>query len=120
MYQFYESCPFCLPHFPQQVQGESKGKFLSRLGYRVSDENDPATFELEDSYMERMIGIVSMFAAMTTIECPKNVIGIQTAWVWCARFLNLEPDTMSGPMLRAFLEVNPIFQLDSVFIFFFI
>lgn len=104
-YHFYESCPFCLPHYPQKSpSGESNGSYLARLGYKMKSGTQVA--ETEEAYMERMKGILSMFAAMTTIECPKNVIGIQTAWTWCARFLNLPPSLMSGQILRTFLEVN--------------
>jgi hypothetical protein len=86
---------------------------MQALGYKkklsAKDENDPASYETEEQYFERMSGILSLYAAFTQINFPgKHPHGLSHAWAWLARVLNIKPRRITAQLVLTFLEVREI------------
>ncbi|GBP47007.1 Nucleoporin GLE1 [Eumeta japonica] len=93
---FYRECPYLVPMFLPQVEGQSDKDFYRSRGYHYNEEG---VVEKQDKFLKRMSGIFRLRCAIWTAKCPKfvnanNPQGLQCAWHWIASFLNLkiEPD----------------------------
>lgn len=109
---FYRESPFCVPYLPPQPKAdESDGKVFQRLGYKklsaASSDQDVNSYETPDVYLERTQGLISFYAALCVVNGPNNSnpFGVERAWTWCARYVNMKPISISGPILRVFLEI---------------
>ncbi len=74
---------------------------------RTSPDGKETTVETEERYIERMGGILSVYAAITTIQIRSipNPHSIEHAWMWFSRVLNMKPNKYTASILHAFLEV---------------
>jgi len=107
---FHTVCPYTVPQYIPKLQGQTNEEWLLALGYKTF--NEPGTipkdsdFEAEDSYFERMSGILSIYAAITQTDYPaSHPFGIKHAWIWLARILNMKPKRITSTILYNFLEV---------------
>lgn len=87
---FFESCPFTIPNYLEQTD------YRKDIGYKEGEN--------EETYMERMAGFVSLYAAF--LQMPgEHPHGLDKGWRWLARVLNQPPCYATGTMLLAFLDI---------------
>ncbi|XP_022106072.1 nucleoporin GLE1-like [Acanthaster planci] len=105
---FYLKCPFLVPYHITKSQDQSNEDYYKSLGYNYESDG---VVEKQDKYLRRMSGFMRLYAAiMITQPMPgtKKVhpYGIDHAWKWLARLLNVEPQPdITATMLFDFLEV---------------
>ncbi|XP_046745081.1 mRNA export factor Gle1 isoform X2 [Diprion similis] len=90
---FYKTCPYLVPMFLPQQQGQSNEDYYKSLGYKYSEDG---TVERQDKFLKRMSGLMRLYAALTVTRQRKLVTrphphGLQNAWRWLAAILNIEP-----------------------------
>jgi nucleoporin GLE1 len=61
--------------------------------------------ETEIQYMERMVGISSLYFGILQTDLIENKVGMEYAWKWVARFCNIPPSPITAMLLRNFFEV---------------
>ena len=83
---------------------------LRLQGYKVSSKG---TVESEDMFLNRMRGIVRLYAAIIqTLPLPVGTQlphphSLEYGWAWLARVLNMEPHpTLTATAIGDFLEVS--------------
>nr|CAG4651860.1 EOG090X0755 [Triops cancriformis] len=92
---FYKCCPYTVPYYVPNVEGQSSEDYLKSLGY-ICEDNE---LENETQYFNRMSGMVRLFAAMCFAPLPsalrhrgvQHPFGIAKLWTWFAMILNFEP-----------------------------
>ncbi|KAJ1656401.1 hypothetical protein IWQ61_004025 [Dispira simplex] len=96
-------CPYIVPAYPNQCPNESRHHFLRRIGYRKSGEHG---LEDEAMYTEKMTGYIVFYAAImqTRAIMSINVYGLERAWIWLSRLLNIRPQHVSATVIQAFFE----------------
>jgi nucleoporin GLE1 len=62
--------------------------------------------ESDDQFYNRTAGYVALYAAFCTADIPGHPHGMEAAWRWLARVLNMTPRRVTAVMLLAFLEVG--------------
>ncbi|KAI8899894.1 GLE1-like protein-domain-containing protein [Globomyces pollinis-pini] len=97
-------CSYIIPCYQKKLPTETVPEYQSRLGYKMTN----GTFETELQYNERMCGIVSLYAAIIQTKVPNipNPFGIQHAWTWLARILNMKPRKLTPQLIYTFLEIT--------------
>lgn len=102
---FYEACPFTLPmrEIPKQDFSSTSDWLKARSFKKIGSQSN--SFETEDKYIDRMSGILLIYAAMTQSSCPNNPHGLDHAWSWIARLLNMPPTIYTSTFLLLFLKV---------------
>ncbi|XP_033627063.1 nucleoporin GLE1-like isoform X2 [Asterias rubens] len=104
---FYLKCPFLVPYNITKGQQQSNEDYYKSLGYNYASDG---TIEKQDKYLKRMSGFMRLYAAIMVTQTVKNSsqhpYGIDHAWQWLARLLNLQPQPdITATMLFDFLEV---------------
>jgi nucleoporin GLE1 len=95
-------CPYVAPHYLRRENAMTDSEYRLRIGYlQKSDES----FETEESYHERMAGIISLYAAFLQSPHPQHPHGIKFAWQWLATILNRPPRRITPVILIAFLQI---------------
>ncbi|XP_011862212.1 PREDICTED: nucleoporin GLE1 [Vollenhovia emeryi] len=89
----HEACPFTVPVFLQQQEGQSNEDYYKSLGCKYSEDG---TVEQQDKFLKRMSGLIRLYASITVTRQRKGVTkvhpyGLQHAWRWLAAVLNIEP-----------------------------
>ncbi|KYM76071.1 Nucleoporin GLE1 [Atta colombica] len=89
----HEACPFTIPIFLQQQEGQSNEDYYKSLGCKYSEDG---TVEKQDKFLKRMSGLIRLYASITVTKQRKNVTkihpyGLQHSWRWLAAVLNIEP-----------------------------
>ncbi|XP_011138602.1 nucleoporin GLE1 [Harpegnathos saltator] len=89
----HEACPFAVPIFPLQQDGQSNEDYYKSLGCKYSEDG---SFEKQDKYLKRMSGLMRLYISITVTSQRKGVTkthphGLQYAWRWLAAVLNIEP-----------------------------
>ncbi|XP_071576589.1 uncharacterized protein Gle1 isoform X1 [Temnothorax nylanderi] len=89
----HEACPFTVPVFLQQQEGQSNEDYYKSLGCKYSEDG---TVEKQDKFLKRMSGLMRLYASITVTRQRKGVTkphphGLQHAWRWLAVVLNIEP-----------------------------
>nr|KAG5694358.1 hypothetical protein BaRGS_002212 [Batillaria attramentaria] len=85
------------------------------LGYNVED----GTIEPQDKYLRRMSGIMRLYAAILITAPPQGANhphphGIECAWIWLSRTLNLKPDPdITATAIFDMLQVTGNFLLRA-------
>ena len=102
---FYRRCPYLVPLYLPQKEGQSDEEFYKSLGYRYSD----GKVEQQPAYLKRMSGVIRLYAAVT-ISLPRrnqpHPHGLQQAWRYLASLLNLPPrNEITAAILAEFLTV---------------
>lgn len=105
---FHHQCPFLVPYHIAKTENQSNEEYYKLLGYLYDDEGN---IEKQDKYLKRMSGFTRLYAAILVSNPPPgcgqvNPFGLEKAWQWLSRLLNLEPQPdITATMLFDFLEV---------------
>lgn len=91
---FHRYCPYIVPMFMPQKEGQSDKEFYMSRGYMYNDEG---VVEKQDKFLKRMSGIFRLHCAIWIASMPKflntpNAHGLRYGWRWLASFLNLKPE----------------------------
>ncbi len=116
---FNKVCPYTVPYYIPKIQGQTDGQWLVALGYKkksgATDDNDVNSYEAEESYYERMAGLIRLYAAFMQIDYPGNhPHGLSNAWSWMARIMNMKPRKITATMILAFIEVRSVNWISTV------
>lgn len=87
----HEACPFTIPVFLQQQEGQSNEDYYKSLGCKYSEDG---TVEKQDKFLKRMSGLIRLYASITVTKQRKSVTkihphGLQHSWRWLAAVLNI-------------------------------
>ncbi|XP_072746236.1 uncharacterized protein Gle1 isoform X2 [Anoplolepis gracilipes] len=93
--RLHEACPFTIPMFLPQQEGQSDEDYYKSLGCKYSEDG---TVEKQDKFLKRMSGLMRLYASITVTRQRKGVTkahpyGLQHAWRWLAAVLNIEART---------------------------
>ncbi|KAJ2714343.1 Nuclear pore complex nucleoporin component [Coemansia spiralis] len=105
MVRLVKKCPYVIPEYIRRQPGQSVTDFMRASGYK---ENESSELESEGIYMERMAGMLALFAAIVQtapVGGSPNPFPIRHGWTWLARMLNLAPRTISPLLVQTFLSV---------------
>nr|SVE77034.1 EOG090X0755 [Daphnia lumholtzi] len=102
---FYRQCPYLVPYYLPQQEGQSNEDYYKSLGYRYSG----GKVEQQPTYLKRMSGVVRLYAAVL-ISLPRrnqpHPHGLEHAWRYLAALLNLSPrNDITAAILVEFLTV---------------
>ncbi|KAL6426770.1 hypothetical protein ACFW04_009244 [Cataglyphis niger] len=91
--RLHEACPFTIPIFLPQQEGQSNEDYYKSLGCKYSEDG---TVEKQDKFLKRMSGLMRLYASITVTKQRKGVTkvhpyGLQHAWRWLAAVFNIEP-----------------------------
>ncbi|CAG5131341.1 unnamed protein product, partial [Candidula unifasciata] len=102
-------CPYVLPKYAVHQKGQSSIDYHKSLGYKVSEDG---TIEEQDKFLRRMSGLMRLYCACMVAPLPPDVNsthphGLENAWKWLARTLNLEPQPdVTAAMIFDLLSVT--------------
>lgn len=106
---FYKECPYLVPFYIPQREGQSDEEYYKALGYRYLEDG---TVEKQDKFLKRMSGIMRLYAAilvtrqMRQYQNKPHPHGVANGWSWMAATLNLKPQPdICASLLFDFLEV---------------
>ncbi|XP_033214285.1 nucleoporin Gle1 [Belonocnema kinseyi] len=90
---FRVTCPFIVPAFFPQGEGQSNEDYYKSLGYKYSEDG---TVERQDKFLKRISGLLRLYASIVVTVQRREVTrahphGLQNAWRWLAAMLNNEP-----------------------------
>lgn len=102
---FYKRCPYLVPYYLLQEEGQSKEEYLKSLGYRYTN----GQVEQQTAFLKRLSGIVRLYAAVI-ITLPRRQLphphGMDQAWRFLASLLNMPPQfEITAVILVEFLNV---------------
>lgn len=86
-----EVCPFTVPIFLPQQEGQSDEDYYKSLGCKYSEDG---TVEQQDKFLKRMSGFMRLYASITITQQRKSVNkphphGLEHIWRWLAVVLNI-------------------------------
>ncbi|XP_028167101.1 mRNA export factor Gle1 [Ostrinia nubilalis] len=105
---FYRQCPYLVPMFLPQKEGQTDKEFYLSRGYTYNEEG---VVEKQDKFLKRMSGIFRLNCAIWIALTPRfintvNPHGICYAWRWLASFINLRPEPdICATLLHDFFSV---------------
>ncbi|KOB59582.1 putative class A rhodopsin-like G-protein coupled receptor GPRpgn [Operophtera brumata] len=105
---FHKLCPYLVPMFLPQREGQTDKEFYLSRGYTYSEEG---AVEKQDKFLKRMSGIFRLRCAIWIATTPKfinapNPHGLQHGWRWLASFINLRPEPdICATLLNDFFSV---------------
>ncbi len=97
-------CPYAVPRYVEREEGRTDQAHRLAMGYLLIEGNQ---IEGEQTYTERMAGMISLYGAIVQGEPTigvANVYGIENGWVWLASILNIKPHPITPFVICAFLE----------------
>nr|SVE75156.1 EOG090X0755 [Daphnia dolichocephala] len=102
---FYRQCPYLVPYYLPQKEGQSNEDYYKSLGYKYSG----GKVEQQPTYLKRMSGVVRLYAAIL-ISVPRrsqpHPHGLEHAWRYLAALVNLPPrNDITATILVEFLTV---------------
>ncbi|KAK3084867.1 hypothetical protein FSP39_020473 [Pinctada imbricata] len=105
--QFYAQCPYTVPyHIPHQ-ENQPMQEYHKALGYKFDSEG---VCEKQNIFLKRMSGVMRLYAAIIITQPPGNrphPWGIEQAWMWLTRVLNIEPlPDVTATMIFDLLQVT--------------
>ncbi|XP_055692848.1 mRNA export factor Gle1-like [Lutzomyia longipalpis] len=88
----YRECPYLVPYFIPQFEGQSTEEYYRALGYKTTND----TQEPQDMYLKRMSGIARLYAAIFITkprmgETQSNPHCLKNGWMWLCNVLNMDP-----------------------------
>jgi nucleoporin GLE1 len=109
--QLYNICPYAVPYYLPRPQGMSDQDYAITVLKYKKKPNNPEGRETIEEYYERMSGMIYLYSAMmiTPVTDGNHPFGIEHAWRWLARVLNLKPRRITPVLLLAFLEHTSYF-----------
>ncbi|XP_053613860.1 mRNA export factor Gle1 [Plodia interpunctella] len=105
---FHRQCPYLVPMFLPQKEGQTDKEFYLSRGYTYNDEG---VVEKQDKFLKRMSGIFRLCCAIWIAKTPRfvnapNPHGLFYGWRWLASFINLRPEPdISATLLHDFFSV---------------
>ncbi|XP_049291865.1 mRNA export factor Gle1 [Anopheles funestus] len=103
----HRECPYLVPYYLPQLEGQSQEDFLKTLGYRFADGG---VLEKQDQYLKRMSGLARLYAAVI-ITIPRkddptpHPHGIEYGWRWLTNILNRFPQPdICATLIAEFLQ----------------
>ncbi|KAL4223047.1 Nuclear pore complex nucleoporin component [Mactra antiquata] len=102
---FHSQCPYLVPYYIPRQEGQSDEDYFRSRGYKYEGE----VVEKHDKFLKRMSGIMRLYFSIMVSSPPRgeHPHGIQYAWTWITRVLNLEPETdITAAMIYDFLQVT--------------
>lgn len=105
---FHRECPYLVPMFLPQKEGQTDKEFYLSRGYTYNDEG---VVEKQDKFLKRMSGIFRLRCAIWIAKTPRflntpNPHGLKYGWQWMASFINLKPEPdISATLLHDFFTV---------------
>ncbi|KAK3930721.1 Nucleoporin GLE1 [Frankliniella fusca] len=114
---FHLECPYLVPIFWPQLEGQSNKEYYLSLGYIYNEDGE---VEKQDKFLKRMSGIMRLYAALL-ITCPPrektnrpHPHDLGQGWRWLSSLLNLEPrPDICASLLYDFLEVTGSSMLEQ-------
>lgn len=104
---FYKTCPYLVPYYPPQQEGQNDQDYYKALGYEYVD----GVVEKQDKFLKRMSGVVRLYAAVI-VSVPRvkqqqpHPFGLKNGWKFLAATVNLPPRLeITATVLFNFLEV---------------
>ncbi|XP_049539794.1 mRNA export factor Gle1 [Anopheles darlingi] len=88
----HRECPYMVPYYLPQLEGQSQEEFLKTLGYRFVD----GVLEKQDQYLKRMSGLARLYSAVI-VTVPRrddptpHPHGLEYGWRWLTNILNRFP-----------------------------
>nr|CAG4646292.1 EOG090X0755 [Macrothrix elegans] len=102
---FYKRCPYLVPYYIPQQEGQSNEEYYKCLGYKHSG----GKVEQISSYLKRTRGVNRLYAAIIITMPRRNQPhphGLEQGWRYLAAMLNLAPlHAITAEMLVEFLMV---------------
>uniref|UniRef100_A0A1L8DGM7 mRNA export factor GLE1 n=1 Tax=Nyssomyia neivai TaxID=330878 RepID=A0A1L8DGM7_9DIPT len=91
--QVYRACPYLVPYFVPQREGQSMEDYSRELGYKIAADG---TRETEETYLKRIGSIARLYAAVIITKSRKgetqmNPHDLKNAWRWLTNILNMPP-----------------------------
>lgn len=105
MIRLVKKCPYVVPQYFGKKPSQTNEEYMHSLGYKEHDEGE---LESEGIYMERMVGMIALMAAIVQVGDGKdetNAIPVRFGWVWLSRMLNLAPRSISPLLVHTFLSI---------------
>ncbi|XP_022116551.1 mRNA export factor Gle1 [Pieris rapae] len=105
---FHRQCPYLVPMFLPQKQGQTDREFYLSRGYIYNDDN---IVEKQDKFLKRMSGIFRLRCAIWIAKTPSfisasNPHSLRYGWKWLASFINLKPEPdICATLLHDFFNV---------------
>ncbi|XP_060805295.1 mRNA export factor Gle1 [Amyelois transitella] len=105
---FHRQCPYSVPMFLPQKEGQTDKEFYLSRGYIYNDEG---AVEKQDKFLKRMSGIFRLYCAIWIAKTPRfinapNPHSLSYGWRWLASFINLRPEPdISATLLHDFFSV---------------
>lgn len=105
---FHRQCPYLVPMYLPQKEGQTDKEFYLSRGYTYNDEG---VVEKQDKFLKRMSGIFTFRCAIWIAKTPQflntgNPHGPKYGWEWLASFINLKPESdISATLLHNFFHV---------------
>ncbi|XP_054289349.1 mRNA export factor Gle1 isoform X2 [Macrosteles quadrilineatus] len=109
---FHRECPYLIPAFLPQTEGQSDQDYYKMLGYQYTEDGK---VEPQNKFLRRMSGVMRLYAAILVTPLKRSLAsrsmshpyGMQEAWRWLAASLNLKPrPDISATLILDFLEVT--------------
>ncbi|XP_005107179.1 nucleoporin GLE1 [Aplysia californica] len=94
MAHLHAVCPYVLPLYAVRQGGQSSADFHRAQGYKIADDG---SIEDQDKFLRRMSGLMRLYCACLVAPVPPkgpncpHPQGLEHAWRWLARVLDLEP-----------------------------
>lgn len=91
---FHRQCPYIVPMFLPQKEGQTDKEFYLSRGYTY---NEDGVVEKQDKFLKRISGIFRLYCAIWIAKMPRFLQGsnphsLNNAWKWLASFINLKPE----------------------------
>ncbi|XP_055595133.1 mRNA export factor Gle1 [Uranotaenia lowii] len=89
----HKECPYLVPYFLPQLEGQSQEDYLKSIGYRFSSDG---VLEKQDQYLKRMTGMARLYAAVVVAntrqgESAAHPHSVDCGYRWLCNILNLAP-----------------------------
>ncbi|KAJ1822353.1 hypothetical protein LPJ75_000463 [Coemansia sp. RSA 2598] len=100
-----KKCPYAVPQFFPKKDSQTPEEYLLTIGYKEKDDDQ---LESEEAFMDRMNGMLALFAAVTQtrpMNGQPNPLPVSYAWSWLARMLNLPPRPISPLLVKTLLSI---------------
>ncbi|XP_045502729.1 mRNA export factor Gle1 [Colias croceus] len=104
---FHQQCPYLVPMFLPQKEGQTDKEFYLSRGYTYTDD----VVEKQDKFLKRMSGIFRLRCAIWIAKMPSfirasNPHSLKFGWQWLASFINLKPEPdICATLLHDFFTV---------------
>ncbi|XP_058128443.1 mRNA export factor Gle1 [Anopheles ziemanni] len=108
----HRECPYLVPYYLPQHEGQSQEDYLKSLGYRFAEGGQ---LEKQDQYLKRMAGLARLYAAVI-VTIPRidpskpHPHGLENGWRWLTNMLNRYPKAdICATLIVEFLQTTGAF-----------